>query len=110
MGGNSMENLSVDTGAVRAFATEHAGIAGQISAAANMDLVGQVSALTPVFGLIGADYLLSFAAAQVLQAKDINDLAAKYNDLSWKAFSAAALFENTDGENAGQLNVQANEI
>ncbi|WP_228803789.1 ESX-1 secretion-associated protein [Nocardia higoensis] len=105
-----MSEFSVDPTAVRQFATEHATIAGQITAAADMDLIGQVSALTPVFGLIGADYLASFAAAQVLQAKDIHDLAGKYNDLSWKAFSAASLFEETDGENAAQMNTQASGI
>ncbi|MEV6387760.1 type VII secretion target [Nocardia xishanensis] len=110
LGGNSMSDLSVETEAVRAFATENAGIAGQISAAANTDLVGQLAAMTPVFGMIGADYLLSFAAAQVLQAKDINDLSAKYADLSFKAFNAASLFEATDSGNAGAMNMQAGEI
>ncbi|MFQ6225723.1 hypothetical protein ACLML9_00160, partial [Nocardia sp. NPDC002869] len=31
-----------------------------------IDAVANVAALTPVFGLIGADYLAMFAAAQVL--------------------------------------------
>ncbi|MFF0527388.1 ESX-1 secretion-associated protein [Nocardia amikacinitolerans] len=109
LGGNSMSDLSVETEAVRAFATENAGIAAQISSA-GFDGPAQVAALTPVFGLIGADYLLSFAAAQVLQAKDINDLSAKYADLSFKAFNAASLYEGTDTTNAGALNVQAGEI
>ncbi|MBF6209488.1 ESX-1 secretion-associated protein [Nocardia puris] len=105
-----MTEVSVQTDGVREFAAQNAGIAAQISGAANMDLVGSVSALTPVFGLIGADYLLSFAAAQVLQARDIHDLSAKYSDLSYKAFNAASLYETTDGDNAGALNVQATQI
>ncbi|MBH0774936.1 type VII secretion target [Nocardia bovistercoris] len=104
------DDLSVDTEAVQAFAAENAGISTQLAAAGNFDAVGQVAALTPVFGLIGGDYLLSFAAAQVLQAKDINDLSAKFNNLSSKAFTAAFRFEDTDQGNAGEINANGAEI
>ncbi|MEV0292462.1 type VII secretion target [Nocardia sp. NPDC050710] len=105
-----MSDVSVETDAVRIFAAENSGIATEIAAVGNYDAVAHVAALTPVFGLIGADYLLSFAAAQVLQAKDINDLSAKYQDLSSKAFTAAAAFDSTDLGNAGDLNAIAGQI
>ncbi|WP_433192651.1 type VII secretion target [Nocardia sp. CA-107356] len=105
-----MADLSVETDAVRAFATTNAGVAGEIAGAGNFDAVQNVAALTPVFGLIGADYLLAFAAAQVLQAKDINDLSAKYDKLSKSAFTAAAAFDTTDSSNAGVLSAITNQI
>ncbi|MFB8274957.1 type VII secretion target [Nocardia colli] len=110
LGGNSMSDLSVETDAVRAFAATNAGIAGDLAGAGNFDAVKNVSALVPVFGLIGADYLAMFAAAQVLQAKDINDLSAKYNKLSESAFSAAAAYDAADWSGAGALNAIGNQI
>lgn len=91
-----MTDLSVDTDGVRDFAATNAGVAGQIAGAGNFDAAANVSALTPVFGLIGADYLVMFAAAQVLQARDINDLSAKVGDLSNSAFNAAAAFDGQE--------------
>ncbi|MEV0683311.1 type VII secretion target [Nocardia sp. NPDC050378] len=98
-----MTDLSVQTEGVNAFATTNAGVAGQIAAAGNFDLVANVSAMTPVFGLIGADYLAMFAAAQVLQAKDINELSAKFGSLSDAAFRSSVTFDATDIDNAAQI-------
>lgn len=105
-----MSDLSVETEALRAFGATNAGIAGDIAGAGNFDAVANVAALTPVFGLIGADYLAMFAAAQVLQARDINDLAAKYQHLSQAAFSSAADYDVTDLGNAGALGAVAADI
>ncbi|MGQ4615083.1 type VII secretion target [Nocardia sp. R7R-8] len=98
-----MNDLSVETDAVRAFAATNAGIADDLAGASRFDAMKNVSALVPVFGLIGADYLAMFAAAQLLQAKDINDLSAKYAKLSEAAFSAAAAYDAVDWSNAGAL-------
>ncbi|MFR9750225.1 type VII secretion target [Nocardia sp. 004] len=105
-----MKDLSVETEAVREFAATNAGIAGDLAGAGNIDAMQQVSAMVPVFGLIGADYLAMFAAAQVLQAKDINDLSAKYAQLSTAAFSAAAAYDAVDATNAGDLGAAAGQI
>jgi hypothetical protein len=105
-----MSDLSVETEAVRAFAATNAGVAGDVAGAGNFDAVANVAAMTPVFGLIGADYLLMFAAAQVLQTKDINELSAKYTKLSQAAFSSATAFDGTDLSNAGALGAIANQI
>lgn len=102
-----MTDLSVQTDAVAAFAATNAGVAGEIAAAGNFDAVANVSAMTPVFGLIGADYLAMFAAAQALQAKDINDLSAKFSSLSDAAFKTSVTFETTDIDNAAELARQA---
>lgn len=105
-----MSDLSVETEAVRVFAATNAGIAGDLARAGNIDAANNVAALVPVFGLIGADYLAMFAAAQLLQAKDINDLSAKYGKLSESAFSAAAAFDAMDWANASALGSKTGEI
>ncbi|ONM50285.1 type VII secretion target [Nocardia donostiensis] len=105
-----MSDLSVETDALRAFGTTNAGIAGEIAGAGNFDAAANIAALTPVFGLIGADYLAMFAAAQVLQAKDINDLSAKYHELSRAAFSSAVNYDVGDMSNAAALGKVAGEI
>ncbi|MEV0060576.1 type VII secretion target [Nocardia sp. NPDC050718] len=91
-----MTDLSVDTDAVAAFATTNATVAGDIAAAGITDAAGNVAAMTPVFGLIGADYLAMFAAAQALQAKDINDLSAKFSKLSDAAFKSSVTYNTED--------------
>ncbi|MFC4373594.1 type VII secretion target [Nocardia halotolerans] len=102
-----MNNLSVQTEAVAAFAATNGAVAGEVAAAGNFDAVANVSAMTPVFGLIGADYLAMFAAAQALQAKDINDLSARFSSLSDAAFRTSVTFESTDLDNAADLARQA---
>ncbi|MFI5717006.1 type VII secretion target [Nocardia sp. NPDC051750] len=98
-----MSITSVETEALRAFGTTNAGIGTEIAGVANIDALKNIAALTPVFGLIGADYLAMFAAAQVLQARDINDLSAKYQHLSQAAFSSALNYDLTDDGTAGAL-------
>ncbi|GGK93944.1 type VII secretion target [Nocardia jinanensis] len=98
-----MSDISVATEALRAFGITNSGIGTEIAAAGNIDAVANVASLTPVFGLIGADYLAMFAAAQVLQARDINDLSAKYQKLSEAAFTSAFNYDMTDDGAAGAL-------
>ena len=98
-----MSNTSVETEALRAFGTTNAGIGTEIAGVANIDSLRNMAALTPVFGLIGADYLARFAAAQVLQTRDINDLAAKYQNLSQAAFSSALNYDLADDAVSGAL-------
>lgn len=104
------EDLSVETEAVRAFAATHEGVAGQIAAAGNMDAVSHVAAMTPVFGVIGADYLAMFAAAQVLHCKDVNELSDKCNHLGQSAFGSAAIFDDTDSAWQATLGSLGNQI
>ncbi len=111
LGGANLTNfLSADTDAVRMFGVQNANIASQIFGVANVDSAASVAAMTPVFGLIGADFLMSFAAAQVLQAKDMNELASKYTDLAAGAMTAAQEYLAQDGSNAVNLAVQNNKI
>ena len=102
--------MSVETDPLRVFAATHEGVAAQISGAGNMDTASHVAAMTPVFGIIGADYLAMFAAAQVLHCQDINDLSQKVNDISGAAFNTAATFDSGDSEFSGALKAVTNTI
>ncbi len=103
-------DLTAETNAVRAFGTAHQGIATEIAGAANMDTATHVAAMTPVFGLIGADYLAMFAAAQVLHCTDVNQLSAKCNHLGESAFGTAALIDDSDSAASGILGAIGNGI
>ncbi|MEV6768970.1 type VII secretion target [Nocardia sp. NPDC051030] len=99
-----MADLSVETDAVRSFAATQDGVATDIAAAGGLDTVSHVAAMTPVFGLIGADFLASFAVAELLHDKDINALSGRFAHLGQAAFGSAAGYEATDGDFAGGLN------
>ncbi|APE35761.1 ESX-1 secretion-associated protein [Nocardia mangyaensis] len=98
-----MTDLSVQTDAVAAFAATNSVVAADVSAAGLGEAAASVTAMTPVFGLIGADYLAMFAAAQALQAKDINDLSDRFSKLSDAAFTSSVQFETTDLTNAADI-------
>ncbi|MFJ9364640.1 type VII secretion target [Nocardia sp. NPDC101769] len=105
-----MADLSVDTGAVRAFAATQDGVAADIAAQGALDTVSHVAAMTPVFGLIGADFLAGFAVAELLHDRDIDALSARFGALGRAAFRAAATYDATDAEFAGGLGMAAEQI
>lgn len=105
-----MADLSVDTGAVRAFAAAQDGISTDIAAQGGLDTVTHVAAMTPVFGLIGADFLASYAVAELLHGRDINALSGRFAELGQAAFGAAATYESTDADFAGGLGAAAGQI
>ncbi|MCU1641581.1 MAG: hypothetical protein JWN03_1856 [Nocardia sp.] len=105
-----MADLSVDTDAVRTFAATQDGVAGDIAATGGMDTVSHVAAMTPVFGLIGADFLASFAVAELLHDKDINALSARFSHLGQAAFGSAGTYESTDSSFADGLGTVAGQI
>ncbi len=104
------EQLSVETDALRAFAATHEGIAAQIAGAGNMDTARHVAAMTPVFGIIGADYLAMFAAAQLLHCQNINDLSQRVGDIGQAAFGSAATYDGTDSDYSAAVKAVTNTI
>ncbi|MDR7170347.1 hypothetical protein J2W56_004098 [Nocardia kruczakiae] len=105
-----MSDLTADQSAISAFGAAHQSIGTEIAGAANMDTATHVAAMTPVFGLIGADYLAMFAAAQVLHCSDVNDLSAKCNHLGQSAFGTVAILGDNDAAAAGTLGAIGNAI
>ncbi|MGW4355584.1 type VII secretion target [Nocardia sp. NPDC004582] len=105
-----MADLSVDTVAVRAFAVTQDGVAADIAAQGGLDTVTHVAAMTPVFGLIGADFLAGYAVAELLHARDINALSGRFAQLGRAAFGSAATYDRTDAAFAGDLGTAAAQI
>ncbi|WP_067571805.1 type VII secretion target [Nocardia acidivorans] len=105
-----MADLSVDTDAVRGFATTQHGVAADIAATGGLDTVGHVAAMTPVFGLIGADFLASFAVAELLHDRDITALSARFSHIGQAAFGSAAAYDSTDDAFASGLGSAASRI
>ncbi|UGT43018.1 ESX-1 secretion-associated protein [Nocardia yamanashiensis] len=105
--GALMADLSVDTTAVRTFAAAQDGVAADIAGAGGLDTVSHVAAMTPVFGLIGADFLASFAVAELLHDKDINALSGRFAKIGQAAFGSAGAYESTDGDFAAGLGAAA---
>ncbi|WP_433594110.1 type VII secretion target [Nocardia sp. CA-145437] len=105
-----MADLSVDTGAVRAFAATQDGVAADIAAQGGLDTVAHVAALTPVFGLIGADFLAGYAVAELLHDRDINALSGRFAELGQAARGSAATYESADADFAGRLGAVARQI
>ncbi|AHH19346.1 hypothetical protein NONO_c45620 [Nocardia nova SH22a] len=103
-------DLTAEGGAIHAFGTAQKGIATEIAGAADMDTTSHVAAMTPVFGLIGADYLAMFAAAQVLHCNDVNDLSAKCNHLGESAFGTMALMSDSEDAATSALGAIGNGI
>jgi hypothetical protein len=104
------DHLKIDKAAVTALGATHKGVAAQIAAAGNFDAAGNVEAMTPVFGIIGADYLAMFALAQILHAQDINDLAGKENNLGEAAFGTVAHLQGKDHDLSKSLSDIHNSI
>lgn len=94
---------------MRAFATTHQGVAADIAGAGSFDTAAHVAALTPVFGLIGADYLAMFAGAQALYARNIGNLANRVGTIARAAHTSAATFDGTDGSFAGRIGALSRE-
>lgn len=104
-----MNDLSVQTEALRALATTHEGVAAEISSAGNFDTAAHVAALTPVFGLIGADYLAMFAGAQVRYARNISDLSHRVGAIASAANTSAATYDGTDESFASRIDTLGGE-
>ncbi|MGW3542904.1 type VII secretion target [Nocardia niigatensis] len=105
-----MADLSVDTGAVRRFAAAQDAVAADIAAQGGRDTVSNVAAMTPVFGLIGADFLAGFAVAELLHHRDIDALSARFGALGQAAFGSAATYDTTDADFARGLGAVAGQI
>ncbi|WP_433564582.1 type VII secretion target [Nocardia sp. CA-151230] len=82
--------------AIRAYGDASATMASAVAGAAAVDQVATVAGLVPVFGLIGQDFLLSYAGAQGNHLSSVAELAAVHAGTAVTAYEAAAGYEATD--------------
>ena len=98
-----MSELHADPAAIRNYGTTAGEVAGKIAGAGAFDLAANMTALTPVFGAIGADFLATFGVAQTNHMKSVAALASHYAGTAAAAHAAAAGYESSDRDTASGL-------
>ena len=92
-----MNQVAVVPDAVRAYAGASATMAAGVAQAGAVDQAATVAAAVPVFGLIGQEFLLSFAYAQANHLTSVAQLAAVHAGTALTAAQAATTYEAADG-------------
>ncbi|MEV6069821.1 type VII secretion target [Nocardia sp. NPDC052001] len=88
-----MSNLAANSDTIRHYGDVSAAMASTIAGVAAADQAATVAAVVPVFGLIGQEFLLSFAGAQGNHFAATADLAAVHAGTAVTAHEAAAAYE-----------------
>ncbi|WP_278264913.1 type VII secretion target [Nocardia sp. AG03] len=91
-----MNHVAVVPDAVRAYAGASATMAAGVAQAGAVDQAATVAAAVPVFGLIGQEFLLSFAYAQANHLTSVAELAAVHAGTALTAAQAATTYEGAD--------------
>lgn len=88
---------------IRSFGNTNLEAAEHVAQAGAVDLQAHVVALSPALGLIGADFLAAFGAAQSEHTRSVGQLALAYASNGAAAHDAAAGYENADAATTGAL-------
>ncbi len=91
-----MSHIEVVPDALRVYGSESAAMAAGVGAIAAADQAATVAAVVPVFGLIGQEFLVSYAFAQANHLSSVAQLAAVHAGTAVTAHQAAATYEGTD--------------
>jgi hypothetical protein len=81
---------------VRLYGSTNLHAAEQVAQAGSMDLGANVASLSPAMGLIGADFLAAFVAAQSEHTRAVGQLTLAYASNGIAAHEAAAAYDGTD--------------
>ncbi|MGW6724418.1 hypothetical protein ACWF9G_00810 [Nocardia sp. NPDC055029] len=91
-----MSDLVATPEVVRRYGDAAVAMATSVAAAGGFDQTATVAAAAPVFGLIGQDFLFSFAGAQFNHASSVLELAGVHAATAMTAHQAAAALEATE--------------
>ncbi|MBF6171402.1 type VII secretion target [Nocardia blacklockiae] len=91
-----MNHVEVVPDAVRRYGDTSAVMAAGVASAAAVDQTATMAAAVPVFGLIGQEFLLSYAFAQANHLSSVAQLAAVHAGTALTAHQAAATYETAD--------------
>ncbi|WP_067819119.1 hypothetical protein [Nocardia inohanensis] len=91
-----MDKLVASTDAIRAYGEANAALATTVASAAAVDQAASLAAVIPVFGLIGQEFLLSYAGAQANHVASTAELAHVYAGTALAAHEAAGLHDSTE--------------
>jgi hypothetical protein len=96
-----MSEISVAPETFRQYGSITGDMAATVAGVGAVDQAATVAAVAPVFGLIGQDFLTSFAYSQANHFAGVNALANVYEQTSLTAHNSAAAYENVEGDSAG---------
>ncbi|MBF0660729.1 MULTISPECIES: type VII secretion target [unclassified Rhodococcus (in: high G+C Gram-positive bacteria)] len=88
---------------IRAFGTTNLHAAESVAHAGAIDLHANIASLSPALGLIGAEFLGVFGAAQSEHTRAVGQLALAYGSCGIAAHEAAAGYESADVTTATAL-------
>ncbi|MBM7461168.1 type VII secretion target [Rhodococcus coprophilus] len=88
---------------IRAFGTTNLTAAENVARAGAIDLQANIASLSPALGLIGAEFLAVFGAAQSEHSRAVGRLALAYGSCGFAAHEAATGYENADAATADAL-------
>ncbi|RVW04033.1 ESX-1 secretion-associated protein [Rhodococcus xishaensis] len=91
-----MNGFSAAPDEIRAYGSIAAGAAAHIAATEGLEVAANVAALTPVFGVIGADFLATYATTQATHAGSVAALAHSYAGTGSVAHAIAAAYDAAD--------------
>jgi hypothetical protein len=91
-----LDGFSAAPDEIRAYGNVTAAAAAHIAATEGLDVATNVAALTPVFGVIGADFLATYAATQATHAGSVAALANVYAGTGSVAHAIAAAYDAAD--------------
>lgn len=98
-----MTELSASTAHIRQFASQLESAGGEVAAVGGMDVGASVAALGPAFGLIGADFVTVFGAAQTSHAASIGKLATVLSASGQTATAIASVYDGNEEEQIAAL-------
>ncbi|MBB5912850.1 hypothetical protein BJY24_001717 [Nocardia transvalensis] len=82
--------------AIRDYGNAAATMATGVGTAGAFDQTATIAAVVPVFGLLGQEFLMSFAYAQANHAASVAELAGVHAATALTAHDAAAAYESTE--------------
>lgn len=98
-----MADLVATPEAIVQYGKTSAELASQTLALASIDQLAVIAAAVPVFGLIGQDFLASYAMAQASHLTAVAEVAAVHAGTALTAFESAAHYTVTDLDSAENL-------
>ncbi|MCM6776091.1 type VII secretion target [Nocardia sp. CDC159] len=98
-----MDVVAATPDAIRRYGDASAAMAATTATVGAVDQAATMAAAVPVFGLIGQDFLLSFAYAQANHLASVSELAAVHAGTAVTAYEGAATYETTDAGSAAKV-------
>ncbi|WP_410873854.1 hypothetical protein [Nocardia sp. A7] len=103
-----MADLIANPEAILQYGAASAALAAKTLAAGTVDQLAVIAASVPVFGLIGQDFLASYAGAQASHLSSVAEVAAVHAGTALAAVDSATHYAATDLASAETLGTIGN--